>query len=107
MRGQLMPAEQTVLMGLMSTKNEVPPVPVTGSGVASVSCSGRRDASGNVAAAAALFNLDYTGFDAPRTSSPASISTIGAAGINGPVVINTGSARRALGARSIPPAPAI
>ena len=89
MRGQLMPADTTVLMGLMSTKNEVPPVPLTASGVASVAVLRAKDASGNVAAAAALFNLDYTGFD-PGTVFTGFHIHNGAAGINGPVIINTG-----------------
>ena len=100
MRGQLLPADATVLMGLMSPKNEVPPVPVNGSGVASVLLLRGRDASGAVAAATALFNVDYTGFDAAAGTSFTGLHIHSqTAGNNGSVVINTGIGS---GAASVP-----
>src|SRR3954447_7383474 len=89
MRGQVMPAEGRMLMGMMSTKNEVPPAPLTGTGVANLLVFRATDPSGAVRAAAALFNLDYTGFDASTIFTGFHIHN-GAAGINGPVIINTG-----------------
>ncbi len=89
MRGQLLRSEATVLMGMMSPKNEVPPTPVTASGVASVVLIRGFDTTGKVAAAEAIFNLDYTGFDPGVVFTGFHIHN-GAAGINGPVVINSG-----------------
>src|SRR5450432_3239532 len=91
MRGQLMRADMKVLMGLMSPKNEVPPTGVNASGVASVVLLRAHDATGAVGAATALFNMDYTGFDA----SAGTIFTgfhihSQTAGNNGSVVINSG-----------------
>jgi len=100
MRGQLLPAESTFLMGLMSPKNEVPPVPVNASGVGSVLLLRGRDASGAVAAASALFNVDYTGFDASAGTSFTGLHIHSqTAGNNGSVVINTGIGA---GAASVP-----
>lgn len=97
MRGQLMKADATLLMALMSPKNEVPPTPVTASGVASVVLLRGRDAAGNVGAAEAIFNLQYTGFDAGTVFTGFHIHN-GIAGTNGPVIINTGIAS---GAKSV------
>ena len=91
MRGQLMRADMKVLMGLMSPKNEVPPTGVNASGVASVVLLRAHDATGAVGAATALFNMDYTGFDASAgtvfTGFHIHSQTVG---VNGGVVINTG-----------------
>jgi uncharacterized protein (TIGR03437 family) len=89
MRGQLMLAEGTVLTGLMSTANEVPPVNATGSAVSSVVLLRALDSSGAVGLATALFNLDYTGVAAGTTYTGFHIHN-GPAGVNGPVIINTG-----------------
>ncbi|HEY1337247.1 MAG TPA: CHRD domain-containing protein [Bryobacteraceae bacterium] len=91
MRGQLLKAEMKVVMGLMSPKNEVPPTPVTASGIASVTLLRAKDSGGNVVAADAVFNLDYTGFDTGTVFTGFHIHN-GGAGINGPVIINTGIA---------------
>jgi uncharacterized protein (TIGR03437 family) len=91
MRGQLMRADMKVLMGLMSPKNEVPPTGVNGSGVASVVLLRAHDASGSVGAATAIFNLDYTGFDAAAGTNFTGFHIHSqTAGNNGGVVINTG-----------------
>lgn len=89
MRGQMMLAEPKVLMGLMSTRNEVPPVEATGSAVASVVLLRARNASGATALATAIFNLDYTGLEANTTFTGLHIHN-GLAGANGGVIINTG-----------------
>jgi uncharacterized protein (TIGR03437 family) len=78
-------------MGMMSANNEVPPTGVKASGVASVVLLRGRDATGAVAAATAMFNLDYTGFDAAAGTSFTGFHIHSqTAGNNGSVVINTG-----------------
>ncbi len=91
MRGQLARAETKVIMGLMSTQNEVPPVPLPASGVATVTLLRALNSAGTVAQAEAIFNLEYTGFEAGTTFTGFHIHN-GAAGVNGPVIINTGIA---------------
>jgi uncharacterized protein (TIGR03437 family) len=91
MRGQLMRADMKVLMGLMSPKNEVPPTGVNASGVASVILLRGRGPTGAVGAATALFNMDYTGFDAAAGTSFTGFHIHSqVAGVNGAVVINSG-----------------
>ena len=100
MRGQLLPTDMKVLMGLMKSSNEVPPTGVAASGVASVVMLRGRDTTGAVAAASALFNLDYTGFDAAAGTSFTGFHIHSqTAGNNGSVVINTGIGA---GAASVP-----
>jgi uncharacterized protein (TIGR03437 family) len=89
MRGQLYKADINVLMGLMSPKNEVPPTPVTASGIASVLLLRGKDASGKTAMATAIFDMLYTGFDPGTTFTGFHIHD-GVAGVNGGVIINTG-----------------
>jgi uncharacterized protein (TIGR03437 family) len=89
MRGQLVPADATVVGGLMSTANEVPPTNVTGSGNATVIVFRGQGPNNTVPLAAALFNLDYSGF-APGTIFTGFHIHNGTAGTNGPVIINTG-----------------
>jgi uncharacterized protein (TIGR03437 family) len=100
MRVQLLPASGTFFMGLMSTQNEVPVVNAGGSAVASVFVLRAFDSSGSLALAEAIFNMEYTGFD---TTSGAVFTGFhihnGGAGINGPVIINTGIGS---GAASVP-----
>jgi hypothetical protein len=91
MRGQLMRADMKVLMGLMSPKNEVPPTGVNASGIASVLLLRAHDATGAVGAATAIFNMDYTGFDAAAGTSFTGFHIHSqVAGVNGSVVINSG-----------------
>jgi uncharacterized protein (TIGR03437 family) len=89
MRGQLLRAEQKVLMALMSPNNEVPPTGVTASGIATVTALRAFDSTGKVAIAEAIFHLEYTGFDPGVIFTGFHIHN-GGAGINGPVVLNTG-----------------
>jgi uncharacterized protein (TIGR03437 family) len=91
MRGQLLLAAGKVVMGLMSTQNEVPPVPASGSAVASVFLFRARDSSGAVVMAEAIFNLEYAGFDATSGAMFTGFHIhSGGAGFNAPVIINTG-----------------
>jgi len=89
MRGQLVRAQMKVLMALMSPNNEVPPTGVAASGIATVTALRALDSSGNVAFAEAIFHLEYTGFD-PGTIFTGFHIHNGGAGINGPVIINSG-----------------
>jgi len=101
MRGQLVAAEMKILMGLMSTQNEVPPTTSNGSAVATVTVLRSKDAGGNVVLAEAIFNAIYTGLDA--TSSGTTFTGFHihkqVAGVNGSVILNTGIAG---GAASVP-----
>jgi uncharacterized protein (TIGR03437 family) len=100
MRGQLVRADMKVLMGLMSPNNEVPPTGVKASGIASVILLRGRDATGIMTAATAIFNMDYTGFDAAAGTSFTGFHIHSqTAGNNGSVVINSGIGA---GAASVP-----
>ncbi len=101
MRGQLVKADMTVVMGLMNQANEVPPTGVSATGIATVTVLRGRDASGNVVQAEAIFNLNYTGFDAGVVFTGFHIHA-GLAGANAGVVINTGIGS---GAASVPADP--
>ncbi len=92
MRGQLVPAEMKIVMGLMSPQNEVPPTTSNGSAVATVTVLRAKDSSGNLLYADAIFNALYTGMDAASSGTVFTGFHIhnGLAGINGPVVINSG-----------------
>ena len=100
-RGQLLRAETTVLMGLQDPSNETPPIPgLTSSGVSTATVLRALDASGNLALADVVFNLQYTGF-VPGTVFTGFHIHKGPAGIAGPVTINTGIGS---GAASVPAA---
>jgi len=88
-RGQLQRAEMTVLMGLMSTLNEIPAITdLTASSITSVVVLSTFDSSGGLTSAQVIFDANYT-FPAQVTFTGFHIHTGGAA-INGPVTINTG-----------------
>lgn len=89
-RGQLVRADMIVLMGLMSTANENPPIANSNAaGVATVVLLRTRGDGGAVNSGYAIFNLNYTGFPADTTFTGFHIHT-GGASVNGPVVLNTG-----------------
>ena len=92
MRGQLLPATtKPFAMGVMSTQNEVPPVDASGSAVSSVFVLRARDSSGATVLAAAIFNLEYTGFDATSGTVFTGFHIHnGVAGVNGPAIIDSG-----------------
>ena len=92
MRGQLLRGESTVLMGIMSPANETPPIANSkASAVASVVVTRGVDPSGTTAVAVVTFDVTYTGFPDPTTFTGLHIHR-GAAGVAGPVIINTGIA---------------
>src|SRR5260370_2125373 len=93
-RGQVVPAEMKIVMGLMSPQNEVPPTTSNGSAVATVTVLRSRDTSGNVVFAEAIFNAVFTGIDATSSGTMFTGFHIhkGPAGGNFGVVLNTGIA---------------
>jgi len=88
MRGQLIPAQQRVFIGLMKPSNEVPPVPSNGTAVGTVTVLRAQDSTGATALADVTFNVDYTGFDA-KIFTGLHIHR-GDSTVAGPVIINTG-----------------
>lgn len=87
-RGQVMRAESTTLLGLMSPANEVPAITnVTASGVGSIEAV-RAYQNGRLAAGVVTFDVNYT-IPGESTITGLHIHS-GAAGVNGPVIINTG-----------------
>jgi uncharacterized protein (TIGR03437 family) len=88
-RGQLQRAEMTVLMGLMSTLNEVPAITeLTASSITSVVILSTFNDSGGLTSAQIIFDANYT-FPAQVTFTGFHIHT-GGSTVNGSVVINTG-----------------
>jgi uncharacterized protein (TIGR03437 family) len=92
MRGQIVPAEMKIVMGLMSPQNEVPPTTSNGSAIATVTVLRSKDAGGNVVFAEAIFNALYTGLDATSSGTMFTGFHIHkqVVGVNGPVILNTG-----------------
>ncbi len=82
-RGQLQRARMTVLMGMMSPRNEVPPVDSPASAVASVVALQTSDS------AQVIFDANYSGFTEGTRFVGFHIHN-GPAGVNAPVTINTG-----------------
>ncbi len=89
MRSQLYRADMKILMGLMLPGNEVPPTDSTGSGIPTVTAFRAADASGAFTSGWVVFDLNYTGFS-PDTQFTGFHIHNGGAGVNGPVIINTG-----------------
>jgi len=88
LRGQVMRAESTTLLGLMSPANEVPAITnVTASGVGAIEAV-RAYSNGRLAAGVVTFDVNYT-VPGDTTFTGLHIHT-GAAGVNGTVIINTG-----------------
>ncbi len=87
-RGQVMRAESTTLLGLMSPANEVPAITnVTASGVGTIEAV-RAYSNGRLAAGVVSFDVSYA-IPGDSTITGLHIHS-GAAGVNGPVIINTG-----------------
>ena len=91
MRGQLLRADMKVVMGLMSSANEVPAVTTNASAVATVTVLRALDNSDNVVVADAIFNAEYTGVDATSGTTFVGFHIHKqVAGVNGSVILNTG-----------------
>jgi uncharacterized protein (TIGR03437 family) len=89
MRGQLLPAENLVLIGLMNEGNEVPATGVTAKGVCTIQVIAARRPDGLPLSAEVIFDMNYTPFAADTIFTGFHIHN-GVAGAIGPVVINTG-----------------
>lgn len=90
MRGQLQRADVITLMTIMSPANEVPPV--TGqnvSGTGTFRAIVGRNAARQITSAEVAFDINYTGFAADTRFTGFHIHS-GVAGMNGPVVIDSG-----------------
>jgi uncharacterized protein (TIGR03437 family) len=89
-RGQLMATTRTVLMALMRPSNETPPITNSNaSAVANVRVLRALDSAGNLAVSLVTFDANYTGFPDQTTFTGFHIHS-GAAGVAGPVIINSG-----------------
>jgi uncharacterized protein (TIGR03437 family) len=88
-RGQMHRAERSVFMGRMSPRNEVPAITdFNASGVGTVESIRAYDQNGRYVGGIATFSVDYT---VPETTTFTGLHIhTGAAGVNGPVRINTG-----------------
>jgi len=95
-RGQLRKAESVTLLGMMSSKNEVPAISQTATGIVAITAIRAFDPKGKLAAGQVNFDVDYS-LPTKNTITGFHIHS-GAAGVNGPVTINTGIAG---GARSV------
>ncbi len=90
-RGQLMSTESVVVMGLMSTANEVPAIPLDASGVGTVTAIVTRNAAGAINSGEVIFDVNY--------NFPAAISFTGLhvhsgpAGVNAAVTLSSGLVR--------------
>jgi uncharacterized protein (TIGR03437 family) len=89
-RGQLQRADMLVLMSQLSPANEVPAVTgLDARGTGSFILVAGRDGEGRITSAEAIFDVNYTGFPSGTNFTGLHIHT-GAAGANGPVVIDSG-----------------
>jgi uncharacterized protein (TIGR03437 family) len=87
-RGQVMLAETTVVMAQMNPANEVPPLTLEASAFGTAVTHVTRDSSGAINSAEILFDVNYS-FPSAVMFTGLHIHT-GAAGINGPVTLNSG-----------------
>ncbi len=87
-RGQLQKATGTVLMGVMSSDNEVPAVTPSASGMGLVVALATFDANGGLATGVTYQSVNYRIGDSNNFTGLH--IHLGVAGVNGPVVINSG-----------------
>lgn len=89
-RGQIFRATADVVMSQLSPANEVPPVTgLNATGVGTVMAITARNASGVVQSGQVVFDVQYAGF-AEGTNFTGLHVHVGAAGANGPVVLDSG-----------------
>jgi len=89
-RGQVVRATMSVTMGQMSAAKEVPAIAdLTATGAATIISLAARNAQGRLVSGEVTFDVQYTGFAAGTRFTGLHIHS-GAAGTNGPVVVNTG-----------------
>lgn len=90
MRAQLNRADMRVLMGLMTPANENPPIVGSNAfGIPTVIALRGHDTSGAFTSGWVIFNNTFSGFPADLLLTGFHIHS-GPAGVNGPVIINTG-----------------
>ncbi len=88
-RGQVLATTATTVLTRLSPANEVPAIEgSTASGFAAVTALTGRDITGAITSAEVTFDVAYTGFAADTQFTGLHIHT-GAAGLNGPVTINS------------------
>lgn len=88
-RGQLVPAQSTVLLSLMTPGNEVPPITgLNASGVGMAHLLTTSSADGTLTSAEVIFEVSYSGFPEGTNFTGFHIHS-GVAGTNGPVVIDS------------------
>lgn len=86
------PSDTVTLTAALSPANEVPAVTnadASGSGVVTIVLHLTRDTSGTITAATADFQVSLTGFPPLTTLTTAGVHS-GAAGSNGPLIVDTG-----------------
>lgn len=89
-RGQIFRATADVVMGQLSPANEVPPVTgLNATGTGTVMAITARNAAGVIQSGQVMFDVQYTGF-AEGTNFTGLHVHVGAAGTNGPVVLDSG-----------------
>lgn len=87
-RGQLEAAQTAVLLSVMNPRNEVPPLDLQASALGAFTAHITRDENGGITSAEAIFDVNYT-FPGAVTFTGLHIHA-GAAGVNGPVRIDSG-----------------
>ncbi len=98
MRGQVQRADMMVRMGIMRPENETPPfVGKTWLGIGSATLLTTRDANSNLTGGYVIFDMAYTGFT-PGVNFTGFHIHSGAAGVAGPVTIDSGLTPVAAGA---------
>jgi uncharacterized protein (TIGR03437 family) len=101
-RAPMSKADMRVLLGLMSPANENPPIPNSNASAVTTMVTLRgTDQNGNFTTGAVIFDSNYTGFPAGTMFTGFHIHD-GPAGVNGPVIINTGIGG---GANAVPAGP--
>ena len=84
--------DEVMFTAQLSPANEVPPVTnadASGSGTVTIRLEVRRDSAGSITSATADFDVTLAGF-VPATSVSGAHIHSGAAGVNGPVEVNSG-----------------
>lgn len=87
-RGQMEPAQALVLMTQLSGGNEVPPVDIAARGTGTLMVLAGVRGDGQFSSAEVTFDVNYTGFAEGTNFTGLHIHT-GAAGVNGPVTIDS------------------
>ncbi len=88
-RGQVLATTMTTVLTQLSPANEVPAIDTTAKGFAAVTTIVGRDTAGVIQSAEAIFDVSYSGFPNVTDFTGLHVHT-GAAGINGPVTVNSG-----------------